>query len=170
MANEVTVTKDLENNKLIIGREFNGPVEKVWKAFADKETFEKWWGPEGWETTTKEFSFIPGGRVHYGMKCVDESQGEWFNQYSWGVMVLDSVDAPNSFTYMDYFSDEQGTLNQDMPALRITNEFIDLGDGRSKLLSTSYADNAEQIEELIKMGMIEGFTSQLLKLDTMLEV
>lgn len=168
MANEVKVTKDLENKKLVIEREFDGPQDKVWKAYSDQATFEKWWGPEGWETTAKEFDFVPGGRVHYDMKCVDEAQGEWFNQSSWGVMVIESVDAPNSFTYTDYFSDEKGTLNEEMPALKITNEIINLGGGRSKLVSTSYADSAEQIEELIKMGMVEGFSSQLTKLDAML--
>lgn len=168
MANEVKVTKDLENKKLVIEREFEGPRGRVWQAYADQATFERWWGPEGWETKAKEFNFVPGGRVHYDMKCVDPNQGDWYNQSSWGVMVLESVDEPNSFSYTDYFSDENGTLNEEMPALKITNEFIDLGGGRSKLVSTSYADSAEQIEELIKMGMIEGFTSQLNKLDQML--
>ena len=168
MSNEVTMTKDLENKRLIIEREFDGPRDKVWKAYTDKGTFEKWWGPEGWETTTKEFNFTSGGRVHYGMKCVDENQGDWFGQSSWGVMIIDDVDAPNKFVYKDYFSDENGTLNQDMPVLSITNEFVELDGGRSKLVSTSQADSAEQIEELIKMGMLEGFTSQLTKLDAML--
>lgn len=168
MSNEVKMTKDLENKKLIIEREFDGPRDKVWKAYSDKETFEKWWGPEGWETKTKEFDFTPGGRVHYDMKCVDENQGEWFGQSSWGIMLLEAVDAPNSFTYKDYFSDENGTLNQEMPTITVTNEFIELEGGRSKLVSTSLADSAEQIEELIKMGMLEGFSSQLTKLDAML--
>ena len=167
MSHEVKVTKDLENKTLTIEREFDAPKEKVWKAYADQETFEKWWGPEGWETTAKEFNFTPGGRVHYDMKCVDERQGDWFGQSSWGVMVIDSVDAPNSFSYTDYFSDENGTLNQEMPALKVTNEFIE-ENGTTKLISRSLADNADQIEELIKMGMVEGFTSQLLKLDVLL--
>lgn len=164
---EVKVTKDLENKKLIVEFVANGPVEKVWQAYADKDTFEKWWGPEGWETKTKEFTFEPGGRVHYGMKCVDERQDEWFGQTSWGVMEIDAVEAPKSFTYKDYFSDEQGTLNTEMPALTVTNEFIE-ENGKTKITSTSFADSAEQIEELIKMGMIEGFTSQLNKLDALL--
>lgn len=165
--NELKVTKDLENKTLTLEREFDGPIDKVWQAYADKETFEKWWGPEGWETTTKEFDFAPGGRVHYDMKCVDENQGEWFGQSSWGMMVIEDVDAPNSFTYKDYFSDENGILNQDMPALTVTNRFVE-ENGKTKLISTSVADSAEQIEELIKMGMVEGFTSQLSRLDALL--
>lgn len=164
---EVKVTKDLENKKLIIEYEVSAPKDKVWQAYADKEKFEKWWGPEGWETKTKEFNFAPGGRVHYDMACVDKNQGEWFGQHSWGIMEIQSVDEPNSFTYTDYFSDEQGTLNKEMPALSVTNEFVE-ENGRTKLISTALADNAEQIEQLLKMGMVEGFSSQLNKLDAML--
>jgi len=161
---EVKVTKDLENKKLIIEFTANGPKDKVWGAYADKELFEKWWGPEGWETVTKEFSFTPGGKIHYGMKCTDENQGDWFGQTSWGVMEIVAVSPNDSFTYMDYFSDETGTLNKEMPALRVTTEFIEEGN-QTKIVSTSFADSAEQIEQLVNMGMIEGFTSQLNKLD-----
>lgn len=163
---EVKVTKDLENKKLIIEFTANGSKDTVWNAYADKELFEKWWGPEGWDTKTKEFSLTPGGKIHYGMKCVDENQGDWFGQTSWGVMDIVEVNPTDSFTYMDYFSDEEGILNKEMPALKVTNEFIE-EDGKTRIVSTSFADSAEQIEELINMGMIEGFTSQLNKLDTL---
>ena len=48
----------------------------------------------------------------------------------------------------------------------LTNEFLE-EDGKTKIVSTSFADSTEQIEELVKMGMIEGFSSQLNKLDTL---
>lgn len=161
---DVKVTKDLENNKLVIEYEANGPLEKVWRAYNDKDWFEKWWGPEGWETTAKEFSFKPGGRVHYGMKCVDKSQGEWFGQTSWGVMDIQSVEDLKSFSYKDYFSDEEGALNNELPAITVTNEFFE-ENGKTKIVSTSLGENAEQIEQLVNMGMVEGFSSQLNKLN-----
>ncbi len=163
---EVKVTKDLENKKLTIEYVANGPKDKVWKAYADKEWFEKWWGPEGWETATKEFSFAPGGRIHYDMKCVDENQGEWFGQHSWGLMGILSIDEGNSFTYTDSFSDETGAINEEMPSMTVTNEFLE-EDGKTKIVSTSSADTAEQIEELLKMGVVEGYTGQLNKLDAL---
>lgn len=164
---EVKVTKDLENKTLVIEYVANGPKEKVWRAYADKEWFEKWWGPEGWQTTTKEFDFKPGGKVHYDMKCIDKNQGEWFGQHSWGLMVIDTIDEPNSFSYTDYFSDEQGTLNKEMPVLKITNEFIE-EDGKTRIISRSLADTAEQIEQLLQMGVVEGFSSQLNRLDELM--
>lgn len=164
---KVQVTKDIENKTLTIERTFNAPKEKLWRAYADKDTFESWWGPEGWETTVKEFNFTPGGTVHYGMKCVDENQGEWFGQESWGLMRLETIDEPNSFTAKDYFSDPDGTQNAEMPGQKFSVEFIE-EDGKTRLVTRSVTETAEQLEELIKMGMVEGFSSQLNKLEKLL--
>lgn len=161
---EIKVTKDLEQKKLIVEFMVNESKDKVWQAYTNKDMFEKWWGPEGWVTTTKEFNVTPNGKIHYGMKCVDESQGDWFGQTSWGVMEIIEVETGNSFAYIDYFSDEAGVLNRELPALKVTNEFIEEEKG-TKVICTSFADRSEQIEQLLEMGMIEGFTSQLNKLD-----
>lgn len=165
--NELNVTKDLANKTLTMERDFNAPKDKVWQAYTDQTTFEKWWGPEGWETTVKEFNFTPGGRVHYGMHCIDKNQGEWYDQWSWGVMDITEIDDTNSFSYVDYFSDETGVLNTEMPTLSIINKFVE-EDDTTTLISHSRAESADQIEQLLEMGMIEGFTSQLRKLDQLL--
>ena len=161
------VTKDLENKTLIIERVFDAPKEKVWKAYAEKDWFEKWWGPEGWETTTKEFDFRPGGRLHYCMKCVDENQGEWFGQESWGLVIMEEVNAPTSFVGKDYFSDAEGNQNSDLPGQTMSVELVE-EDGKTRMISRSMTDTAEQLEKMIEMGMIEGFSSQMNKLDQLL--
>ena len=164
---QTKVTKDLENKTLIIERTFDAPAQKLWRAYADKEWFEQWWGPEGWQTTTKEFTFAPGGRIHYAMKCVDENQGEWFGQESWGLMVIEALDAPHSFSAKDYFTDESGEPNQQMPAQRFEVAFIE-EDGKTRMVNKSIAQSAEQLEQLVEMGMIEGFSSQLNRLEALL--
>lgn len=161
------VTKDLENKTLTIERTFDAPKEKLWRAYADKEWFKKWWGPEGWQTTTKEFNFTPGGRIHYGMKCVDENQGEFYGQESWGLMEIQSIDAPNSFTAKDFFADADGNINQEMSPQTLTVELVE-ENGKTRMIDCSVTETAEQLEEFIKMGMIEGFASQLNKLEALL--
>lgn len=161
------MTKNAEEATLILEYTFNAPKSQVWRAYADQENFEAWWGPEGWETIATEFEFKPGGRIHYGMKCVDEEQDEWYGKTSWGMMEIQSIDEEDSFSYVDYFSDATGMLDTKMPALTITNEFIET-DGKTALISTCQADSSEQIEKLVEMGMVEGFESQLRKLDEML--
>jgi uncharacterized protein YndB with AHSA1/START domain len=162
------VTKDFDNNTLIVERMFNAPRERVWEAYADPDQFVKWWGPEGWEATIKEFNLVPGGKNHYCMKCVDENQGEWFNQESWGMMMFESVDKPNSFTYKDYFTDAEGVLNKELPVMTITMEFIEEG-GKTKLVSRGVVESKEQLEQLVNMGMIEGLTSTMDKLEAFVE-
>ena len=161
------VTKDLENKTLIIERTFDAPKEKVWKAYADKDWFEKWWGPEGWKTTTKAFDFKPGGTIHYGMKCVDENQGEWFGKESWGLMKIEAVKEHHSFTAADSFSDADGTLNEEMPTQKFEVEFVE-EEGKTRLVSRSICNTVEELEQLVSMGMVEGFSSQLNKLETLL--
>ena len=164
---KVKVTKDLENKTLTIERSFDTPKERLWQAYADKDMFESWWGPEGWQTTVKEFNFTPGGTIHYGMKCVDENQGEWFGQESWGLMRLEEIDEPNRFTAKDYFSDPEGTVNTEMPGQQFSVEFVEEG-GQTRLVTRSVTETAEQLEELVKMGMVEGFSSQLNRLEKLL--
>jgi uncharacterized protein YndB with AHSA1/START domain len=164
---QVKVTKDLENKTLTLERVFDGPKSKVWKAYADQEWFEAWWGPEGWETKAKEFDFKPGGRVHYDMKCLDPEQKDWYGQSSWGLMQIEAVDAPSSFTYTGYFSDETGKPNTEMPAQTVTVELVE-SDGKTNMIIRAVSESADDIERLVKMGMVEGFSSQMNKLDALL--
>ena len=164
---EVQVTKDLENKTLIIEYIVAAPKEKVWQAYADKEWFEKWWGPEGWETTVKEFSLSPGGRIHYGMKCVDKNQGEWFGQESWGLMKVEAVNEPHSFSANDNFCSPDGTIDETMPTQKFEVELIE-ENSATRVITRSITETKEQLEELVKMGMVEGFSSQLNKLEKLM--
>jgi uncharacterized protein YndB with AHSA1/START domain len=164
---KTTVTKDLENKTLIIERSFDASKDKVWQAYAKKDLFEKWWGPEGWETVTKEFDFKVGGRIHYCMKCVDKNQGEWFGKESWGLMEIESIKENDSFSAKDYFCSADGTVDKSMPSQKFEVELIE-ENGKTRLISRSITSSVEQMEELIKMGMVEGFDSQLNKLEAML--
>jgi uncharacterized protein YndB with AHSA1/START domain len=158
------VTKDFDTNTLTLERVFDAPREKVWQAFSDKDKFSSWWGPEGWETTVKEFSFVPGGRNHYCMKCVDKAQGEWYGQESWGLMNYQTIDEPHAFTYKDYFCDQDAVIDESMPALMNKIELVE-EDGRTRLVGSTIAASREELEKLIGMGMIEGWSSSMNKLN-----
>jgi uncharacterized protein YndB with AHSA1/START domain len=164
---KVKVNKDLDNKTLTFDQMFNAPKEKVWRAYSNKEWFEKWWGPEGWETTALEFDFKVGGKIHYCMKCVDESQGEWFGRESCGLMHIEKVEEQDRFSAIDYFSDAEGVISDQMPSQKFDVEFIEEG-GKTRLVNRSLVETVEHFVELEKMGMVEGFTSQLRKLELLL--
>lgn len=161
------VTKDLAAKTLTIERTFDAPVDKVWRAYAEKDLFVQWWGPEGWNTTVKEYDFRTGGRAHYCMKCVDENQGEFFGQESWGLMEYKDVEQPR-FTYVDFFSDVEGNKQGDMPTITVHIELIDDGAGHTAVVSRCVGESAEDIEKLVEMGMIEGYSSSCNKLENVL--
>lgn len=166
---KVALTKDLENKKFTVVRTFDAPKSKVWRAYSDKGWFAKWWGPEGWQTTLKDFNFAPGGRVHYCMKCVDPNQGEFFGQESWGIMDFTEVnEADYGFTYKDYFADAEGNIQDGMPAITMYVDLVEEDERKTKVVVRCQAESAEDIEKLIAMGMVEGYSSSTNKLERLL--
>jgi len=153
--NETKVTKDKESRSLILERVFDNPREVVWGAWSNGDSVAQWWGPHGWETTNKQFDFKPGGVWHYGMKCVDENQKEWFGQVSWGKAIFGEINAPDSFTWTDEFADEQGNSMPGMPVSHVTMQFSD-EDGKTKVTSTTKFDSDEAYEQVLSMGVEEG--------------
>lgn len=153
--NNTAITKDQANKTLVMERVFDAPRERVWQAWTDPELFSKWWGPKGWSTTVKDMDFRAGGSMLYGMKCEDEAQGEWYGQTSWGKMVFEAIDEPDSFVYKDYFADEDGNVSADMPVASITVECIE-EDGKTRLRSSSVFETTEGYDKVIAMGVVEG--------------
>ena len=145
-----------ETHEFIGERTFEAPIERVWDAYADPEKLVRWWGPQGWETTSKEANFSNGGTWHYCMKCVDESQGEFFGQESWGKMIYDDIDEPNKIVYRDFFSDADGTINESLPTSSTVLEFHDQNGKTHVLTRTKYA-TADELQKVMDMGMEAGF-------------
>jgi uncharacterized protein YndB with AHSA1/START domain len=152
---DTKITKDAANKSLIMERVFSAPRERVWQAWTDPQVFEKWWGPRGWTTKVKEPNFQVGGSTLYGMTCVDESQGEWFGQSSWGKMEFLAINEPDSFVYKDFFSDENGVVSDEMPVMTITMEFIE-EDGKTRVISTGVFDDEEGYNKVLAMGVEQG--------------
>ncbi|MES2876344.1 MAG: SRPBCC domain-containing protein [Patescibacteria group bacterium] len=151
------ITKKPEANQLVFERTFAAPIERVFGAFTTSEALANWWGPRGWETTTKELTFEPGGRWHYGMRCVDQAQAEWFGQTSWGIMQFTAVDEPNGFSYDDYFSNEAGEIDDKLPSTA-TEMIFEAVEGGTRVRGTTTCQTREGYDQLVNMGMIEGLS------------
>lgn len=157
--NKLKVTVNKESRQLIMEREFDANRELVWKAWTTPELLEKWWGPEHWLTTIHEMNFQPGGQWKY---CMHEQGGQ--NMVSCGIATFKEIVAPEKMVYTDQFSDEQFTIAENMPTLEITNIFEDQGE-KTKLVSSSTFASVEELEKVVAMGVEEGFSQQLERLD-----
>ena len=49
------------DREIVISRVVDAPQELVFEAFTDVRHLSRWWGPEGFSTTTRSFAFREGG-------------------------------------------------------------------------------------------------------------
>jgi uncharacterized protein YndB with AHSA1/START domain len=139
-----TTTIYSDGTDLVFEREFDAPREKVWKAFMDRESIPRWWGPHGTTTTVVEMDVRPGGKWRYVSRAADRDDVSFFGEY------LD-VDPPKSFKWTFLF-DVEGMGTQGGPE---TFVFEDLG-GRTKVISRGHFDSVEAIEGALATGMVGG--------------
>lgn len=157
-----------DKKTLVMERTFTVTKDRLWNAYASAEMLAQWFSPEGWATDVKEHSFVDGGEYRYVMKCVDEAQKEWFGQTSSGKMVFGGINPKSSFGYTDYFTDENGVINEALPASHSSVELIQQDDNTTTLKVTTNYDTEAALKQVLEMGMEEGYSQTLDKLEELL--
>lgn len=146
-------------NKIIIDRIFNAPVDLVWQAWTTAENIAKWWGPKGFDTTVKELDFRPGGKWEFVMIDADG------NKYP-AIGVFKEIVKHKKITSTDEFGDEPYvSSNPDFPKVKLfTTLFEELGD-KTKLTLIYDHQSDEDREKHVKMGVVGGWNTSLDKLE-----
>ena len=67
MTSNFVFEHDLAAKTIHMSREFNAPIEKVWRAFTEAELLDKWVGPKPYNAVTKIMEFTVGGIWLYAM-------------------------------------------------------------------------------------------------------
>ena len=66
------------DREILISREIDAPRELVFEAFTQVRHLSRWWGPEGFTTTTRSFEFRVGGEWDFVMHGPDGTDyQEW---------------------------------------------------------------------------------------------
>ena len=66
------------DREIVISRVIDAPQELVFEAFTEVRHLSRWWGPEGFTTTTQSFEFRPGGEWDFVMHGPDGTDyTEW---------------------------------------------------------------------------------------------
>ena len=60
MKNQTKIAKDLPNKRITVTRNFEAPLEQVWKALTEKDLLDQWWAPKPWKAKTKSMDFREG--------------------------------------------------------------------------------------------------------------
>jgi uncharacterized protein YndB with AHSA1/START domain len=158
-----------DNLELTMVREFNAPRQLVWNAFTKPELVSKWWGPKAFTTTVKEMDVRPGGTWYYIMHGTGaELKGtEFENLEAPGKAIYEEVVEPERLVYKDVFVDSTGEIIPDMPVGYITYTFEDNGDKTILTAVTKYS-SLEELQKVVDMGVEQGMSESLEKLDTLL--
>jgi uncharacterized protein YndB with AHSA1/START domain len=137
-----------------ITREFDAPPEKVFRAHTDPELVAQWLGPRGYDMRIEHFNCHTGGSYRY----VHISDGQEYAFHGCFHEVRPSQIIVQTFTF-------EG--QPDSVALeRLT--FEDLGNGRTRLSSTSLVDSFEDRDAFVASGMEKGVREGYERLDELL--
>jgi uncharacterized protein YndB with AHSA1/START domain len=151
----------------VMERVFNAPRELVFEAYSTAEHLKNWWGPKGWTLPFCEVDFRPGGVWLYCMKGpFGSADGEIME--SWGKAVYQEIVEPERIVYKDMFVDAEGNHIEGTPEMVITVEFVE-EDGKTRLISKTLFETAEQLRQVLEMGMEQGFSETLDRLEGYLE-
>jgi uncharacterized protein YndB with AHSA1/START domain len=156
----VSSTKDPEALSFTIVSELAAPPSRVWQIWSDPRQLERWWGPPTWPATFEDHKLVEGESVSYFMTGPDGSKAP-------GWWVVTAVDEPHSLEFDDGFSDESGQPNHDMPTIKIRVDFEPIDEGTRMTITSTFA-TAEQLKQLVTMGMVEGMTLALGQIDEIL--
>lgn len=152
---------DKEKNTITVNREFRAGRQLVWDCYTKSELLNQWFAPEPLTTKTKSMEFREGGHWHYAM--VEPNGTEY-----WGWTEFETIKPIDFYTTLDAFSNEAGEINAELPRAKWRITFSDKGTNTLVQTVVTY-DSLEALETVIKMGMKDGLTSTLEKLDKLLE-
>ena len=155
-----SLTRDAEALTLTVVADFAVSRQRLWDAYVDARQIEKFWGPPTYPSTFTRHDAFAGGRSHYAMTGPEGDQhgGYW---------VWESVDAPRQFVVTDGFADLEGNPVESMPVMRAEFAFDETPTG-SRLTVTSTFASAEQLEQVVAMGMEEGLQESMSQIDAVL--
>lgn len=155
-----SVTSDPAALTLTVVADYPVPVERLWEAYSDPRQIERFWGPEQWPATFTRHDMAVGGWSHYFMTGPDgqKSRGWW--RYL-------AVEPLRRIEVEDGFADENGEPNRAMPSMRMVFDFSATKSG-SRFESVTFFPSLEAMEQLVKMGMMEGMRSAMGQIDALL--
>ena len=157
---ETIYKKDAANKKMAVIREFDAPVEKVWRAWTEPELLDQWWAPKPWKAVTQSMDFREGGTWFYYMQGPDDSRHYCRVDYQ-------TIAPKKSFTGLDAFCDEKGNVITDFPSMHWQIMFNQSGTGTKVDVEITFASEAD-MEKIIEMGFKEGFAAAHGNLDELL--
>lgn len=152
---------DKENKTIEVKREFAANRSLVWDAYTKPEILDQWWGPKPWNAKTKSMDFKVGGRWLYAMVGPE-------GETHWSIADYTKIQPKELFAVSDAFTDENGTVNMEMPRSKWEVSFDDKGEELTEVKFLISYDDLAHLEATVAMGFKEGLSIGMEQLDELL--
>ena len=142
------------DREIRVERIFNAPRDRVWRAFTDPALVAQWWG-RGNKLVIERMEVERGGHwrfVEHGPDGVHGFEGRFRE-----------VTPPERIVQTFEWDGMPGHVSVD------TATFEDLGDGRTKLVTTTLFMTREDRDGMVGAGMEQGMNESYAALDKLLE-
>ena len=149
---EIVVDPEIPLVRIV--REFDAPRDKVFRAHTDPTLFVQWNGPHGYEMTMDNFDCRTGGSFRYVL-AGDGFEGGFrgcFHEVRSSELIVQTL---------TYEGIPDGVALERLM-------FEDLGNGRTRLESTSLVDSFESRDAFVASGMDVGVREGYERLDDLL--
>lgn len=138
-----------------ITREFDAPVEAVFRAHQDPALVARWMGPDGYTTDMRAWEFRSGGTWEFAQTGAD---GETYAFRGTFHTVRENELAIQTFEFLGF---------PDVVSVE-TLHLEDLGDGRTRLRTHAVYPSLEARDGMVASGMETGLSEGYARLDTIL--
>jgi uncharacterized protein YndB with AHSA1/START domain len=141
------------DREIRIERIFDAPIDRVWQAFTDPALVAQWWG-RGNELVIERMEVRRGGHwrfVEHSPDGVDGFEGRYRE-----------VSPHHRLVQTFEWDGMPGYVAVD------TAVFEDLGDGRTKVVTTSLFHTTDERDQMLESGMETGLNASYAALDKLL--
>jgi len=146
---EVTIPEGgLELN---VARQFDHPIERVWRAYTEPAHLREWWGPRGYEVTEVEVDLRPGGSWRMVHRAPDGNSYAFHGEYL-------EIEPPRRLVQTFIFDGSPNDVVHETMVLE------PLGTG-TMLRGLSRFPSRESMEESLAAGMVDGMRETYDRLD-----
>lgn len=154
-------TVDREKAAIMVKREFAARRQLVWDCHTRSELLDRWFAPKPLTARTKHMDFREGGHWHFAMVTPD-------GQAYWSRLDYVRITPIEGYEALDAFSDETGAINTAMPQARWGVSFTESGPKQTIVRTTIRYGSPAEVEKVIAMGLKDGLTSTMERLDELL--
>lgn len=153
--NKLEIVADSGGQNITMTREINAPVGKVFQAYADPDLVAQWMGPRRLAMRVEQWQAVSGGS--YAFTHIDEDGAESrFRGMFHTVVPNDHI--IQTFEYLGF----PGSVSVE------TMRFEDVGEGRTRIVSTATYPSVDVREQMLQSGMADGVGEAYERLEALL--